>query len=120
MHHVNADTIAGLKLPGRVWSKLIGPEDGGCQNMVLGRVTFPPGSNPGPHKHDREEEVCYVLSGTGESRVGERTIQLKPGDAVYIEPGVEHGCKNTGTEPLVMISIFSPPVKPGSYDKKPS
>lgn len=120
MHYIKSSQVAGLQLPGRVWVKLVAPDEGGCQNMVLGVVTFPPGSDPGTHKHEREEEIIYVIAGSGETRVGDRTLPLEPGVAVFTEPGVEHGIKNTGSGPLVLVSVFSPPVKPGSYDKKKS
>lgn len=118
MHYVQVKEIEGLQLPGRLWKKLIGPDDGDCQNMIFGVVTFPPGSDPGTHSHENEEEVIYVISGNGETKVGDRTYPLEPGVAVFTEPGIEHGVKNTGSEPLVLISVFSPPVRPGSYDKK--
>ncbi len=120
MHYVKEQQLEGTQLPGRLWKKLIGPEDGACQNMILGVVSFPPGSDPGTHVHQKEEEIIYVISGCGETKVGDRTLPLEPGAAVFTEPGVEHGVKNTGTEPLVLISVFSPPVRPGSYDKKPA
>ena len=118
MHYVKEQDIDGLQLPGRLWKKLIGPEEGGCQNMIFGVVAFPSGSDPGTHKHEQEEEIIYVISGSGETRVGNKVYPLEPGAAVFTEPGVEHGVKTLGDEPLVLISVFSPPVKPGSYDKK--
>ena len=117
MHYTEEKNIEGLELPGRVWKKLIGPDNGDCNNMILGVVTFPPGSDPGTHKHEKEEEIIYVISGHGETRVGNSVYPLNPGVAVFTEPGIEHGVKTLGDEPLVMISVFSPPVKPGSYDK---
>lgn len=118
MHYIQEKDIQGLQLPGRFWKKLVGPDDGNCQNMILGVVTFPPGSDPGTHLHEREEEIIYVISGAGKTRVGDKVYALAPGVAVFTEPGIEHGVKNTGDQPLVMISVFSPPVRPGSYDKK--
>jgi quercetin dioxygenase-like cupin family protein len=118
MHYVKAQDISGLQLPGRLWKKLIGPDDGNCQNMILGVVSFPPGSDPGTHNHAAEEEIIYVVSGRGETRVGDKVYPLEPGVAVFTEPGVEHGVKTIGDEPLVLVSVFSPPVRPGSYDKK--
>ncbi len=118
MHYIKEQDIEGLQLPGRLWKKLIGPEEGDCQNMILGVVIFPPESNPGTHKHDNEEEIIYVISGRGETQVGDKVYPLEPGVAVFTEPGVEHGVKTLGDEPLVLISVFSPPVRPGSYDKK--
>ncbi len=120
MHYIKEQELEGTQLPGRLWKKLVGPENGGCQNMILGVVSFPPGSDPGTHVHHKEEEIIYVISGCGETRVGDRTLPLEPGVAVFTESGVEHGVKNTGAESLVLISVFSPPVRPGSYDKKPA
>ncbi len=118
MHYVREQEVEGIELPGRLWKKLIGPENGGCKNMIFGVVTLPPGSNPGTHVHAREEEIIYIISGRGETKVGDNIYPLKPGVAVFTEPGIEHGVKTLGDEPMVMISVFSPPVKPGSYDKK--
>ena len=118
MHYVKEQEKTGIQLPGRVWKKLIGPEDGGCKNMIFGIVRFPPGSNPGTHFHEKEEEIIYVLSGRGETQVGDKIYSLEPGVAVFTEPGVEHCVKTLGSEPLILISVFSPPVKIGSYDKR--
>jgi len=118
MYHVKEKDVGGIQLPGRLWKKLIGPENGGCKNMIFGVVSFPPDSNPGTHVHPNEEEIIYVLSGHGETKVGGKTYPLEPGVGVFAEPGVEHGIKTLGNEPLILISVFSPPVKPGSYDRK--
>ncbi len=118
MHYVKEQDVEGNQLPGRLWKKLIGPENGGCKNMIFGVVTFPSGSNPGTHVHAAEEEIIYILSGKGEAKVGGKTYALEPGVGIFAEPGVEHGIKTLGNEPLVLVSVFSPPVKPGSYDKK--
>lgn len=118
MYYIKEQDVEGMQLPGRLWKKLVGPEDGDCQNMILGVVTFPPGSDPGTHRHEREEEIIYVISGQGETRVGDQVYPLEPGVTVFTEPGMEHGVKTLGDEPLVLISVFSPPVRPGSYDKK--
>jgi quercetin dioxygenase-like cupin family protein len=118
MHWVQSKTVDQINLPGRQWKKLIGPDVGGCNNMIMGLVTFPPGSDPGQHQHETEEEIIYVLSGKGETKVGDSIYPLEPGVTVFTEPGIPHGVKTIGDEPLVLISVFSPPVKPGSYDKK--
>lgn len=86
--------------------------------MIFGIVTFPVGSNPGTHVHAGEEEIIYIISGKGETKVGGKAYPLEPGVGIFVEPGVEHGVKTLGNEPLVLVSVFSPPVKPGSYDKK--
>ena len=118
MHYVNQKEVKGIDLPGRNWKKLIDPEASGCRNMIFGVVTFPPGSDPGTHVHASEEEIIYVISGKGETRVADKVYPLEPGVTVFTEPGVAHGVKTLGEEPLVLVSVFSPPVRPGSYDKK--
>lgn len=118
MYYVQEKDVKGISLPGRLWKKLIGPEDGGCKNMIFGVVSFPPGSDPGTHVHLGEEEIIYVLSGHGKTKVGDKIYDLEPGVCVFTEPGIEHGVKTLGDEPLVLVSVFSPPVKPGSYNKK--
>ena len=118
MHYVHEKEVKGLDLPGRNWKKLIDPETSGCRNMILGVVIFPPGSDPGTHVHEREEEIIYVISGKGETRVADKVYPLEPGITVFTEPGIAHGVKTLGAEPLVLVSVFSPPVRPGSYDKK--
>lgn len=118
MHYVKEQEVEGVQLPGRLWKKLIEPDTSGCRNMIFGVVSFPPGSDPGTHSHASEEEIIYVLSGRGETRIDDKVYPLEPGIAIFTEPGMEHGVKTLGDEPLVLISVFSPPVKPGSYDKK--
>ena len=118
MHYIKEQDVKGLDLPGRLWKKLIGPDEGGCQNMIFGMVSFPPGSDPGQHQHENEEEIIYVVSGKGETKVGDTIYPLEPGVTVFTEPGIPHGVKTIGDEPLILVSVFSPPVKPGSYDKK--
>ena len=118
LHYVKEQKVDGVPLPGRLWKKLIGPENSECKNMIFGLVSFPPKSDPGTHVHLGEEEIIYVLSGRGETKVGGKIYPLEPGVAVFTQPGIEHGVKTLGDEPLVLISVFSPPVKPGSYDKK--
>ncbi|HBB18379.1 MAG TPA: hypothetical protein DCZ97_15780 [Syntrophus sp. (in: bacteria)] len=118
MHYVKEKEVKGLDLPGRNWKKLIDPETSGCRNMIFGVVTFPPGSDPGTHVHVGEEEIIYVISGKGETRVADKVYPLEPGVTVFTEPGIAHGVKTLGKDPLVLVSVFSPPVRPGSYDKK--
>jgi len=38
MYYIKEQDVEGLQLPGRLWKKLVGPEDGDCQNMIFGVV----------------------------------------------------------------------------------
>ncbi len=77
---------------------------------------FPAGSAPEGHVHEAEEETIYIVSGRGELRTPEGTATLEPGVSVFIPMGLEHATASFGPEPLELVSIFSPPVVPGSYE----
>lgn len=103
-------------LPGRDWSLLVGPQNVTAKNLTLGLAHFPGGSAPEGHVHQAEEEVIYIVSGTGELITPEGSVHLGPGTAVYIPPGLHHATVCHGPEPLELLSVFSPPVIPGSYE----
>ena len=61
-----------------------------------------PGSAIGYHLQ-QEDEIYYVLSGTGEMIMNEKTFVVSAGDAILTRPGSSHGLKQTGKEDLVII-----------------
>ncbi|MEM2875379.1 MAG: cupin domain-containing protein [Candidatus Bathyarchaeia archaeon] len=75
---------------------------------------FEPGESMKAHVHTVPEEIYYVLSGKGEMVLGDRTIPIEAGMAIYIPPNVVHAPRNTGTEKLVIAFIHSPP-ETGEY-----
>jgi quercetin dioxygenase-like cupin family protein len=74
-------------------------------------VEFASGAATGTHLH-RGHEFAYVLEGTGVFEVdGEPSRTLKPGEAMYLVPGVRHNTKNASTEAplkLLVCSIAEP------------
>ena len=103
-------------LPGRDWFLYVGPENTAAQNLTVGYGTFPPGSAPPGHIHPTQEEVVFILSGHGELVTPEGKVSLEPGTAVYIPVGLHHATVSHGPGPLEMVTSFSPPVAPGSYE----
>ena len=106
-------------LPGREWFLYIGPENTDAKNATLGVAVFPAGSAPPGHVHPAEEELIYIVAGHGQLVTPEGTVALAPGTAVYVPVGLHHATVSEGPEPLELISVFSPPVVPGSYERKP-
>ena len=106
-------------LPGRDWLLYVGPESTDARNLTVGWATFPPGSAPPGHVHPTQEEVVYIISGHGELVTPARTVALEPGTAVYIPVGLHHATVSRGPGPLEMVTSFSPPVVPGSYENIP-
>jgi quercetin dioxygenase-like cupin family protein len=105
-----------IALPGREWGLLLGPDNVAARNMTLGYAIFPSGSAPPGHVHLAEEEMIYVLSGRGRLVAPDMVVELEPGVAVYIPVGVEHATVAGDAEPLHLLTAFSPPVVPGSYE----
>ena len=105
-------------LPGRDWYLCIGPENSEARNATLGLAVFPPDSAPEGHVHPGEEELLYIVSGRGRLVTPQGTIELTPGTSVYIPPGLHHATASFGPAPLELVSVFSPPVAPGSYEAR--
>jgi len=76
----------------------------------------PEGALP-EHKHEKTEELAYILSGEGIARIdrdGEpRDMPIRPGYVWYNPPGVWHAVRNTGDAPLVMVFATIPNVDDG-------
>jgi mannose-6-phosphate isomerase-like protein (cupin superfamily) len=55
-----------------------------------------------------QEEVYFVVEGTGEMCLGEERRTVTTGQAVFIPPGVYHQLTNIGDKPLRMIYCYGP------------
>lgn len=85
---------------------LSGDETG--QAFALEVLTLPPyASGPGAHAH-AHGEGHYVLSGTLAATLGERTVIVRAGSAVHVEPDLPHTCWNPGASPVVVLLIQAP------------
>jgi len=60
------------------------------------------------HLHRAHEEVIVVRSGRARARVGDRTVELGPGDVLLVPKDTVHGARTIGEEPLVGVSVFAP------------
>ena len=113
---VTRQEAEAFNLPGRDWFLYIGPETSPAENMTVGFATFPAGSAPPGHVHPTQEEIIYIVSGHGELVTPEGTAALEPGTVVYIPIGLHHATVSNGPGALEMVTSFSPPVVPGSYE----
>jgi len=113
---VRRQDAAVYHLPGRDWQLCIGPENSDAKRLTLGVAVFPEGSAPAGHVHEAAEEAIYIVSGRGELVTPEGSVDLVPGTSVYIPVGLPHATISHGPGPLELVSVFSPPVVPGSYE----
>lgn len=73
-----------------------------------------PADSAAPKNPHNEEEIYYVLSGSGKLRVGDDTHEVAAGDLVYVEPNLEHDFFDI-TEEITVLIIFGPATDPVSY-----
>ncbi|SNB47219.1 cupin domain-containing protein [Geobacter sp. DSM 9736] len=88
---------------------LIVKAEAGLLSVHRGRIE--PGGEIFPHTHDVEAETFYILSGDAECTMGSDTLVFRAGNCGFAPPGVLHGLRNTGSSPVELLAIFTPPLK---------
>jgi mannose-6-phosphate isomerase-like protein (cupin superfamily) len=73
---------------------------------LLARLRLQKGSSIGYHMHEGEEEVFYILSGTGHVTEQGISSPVGPGDAVLTGGGSGHSIENLGDEPLEFLATI--------------
>ncbi|GAB5376798.1 MAG: hypothetical protein AcusKO_32600 [Acuticoccus sp.] len=66
-----------------------------------------PGGTCTLHVHTGKTETWLVVDGTGEARIGEAAVAIRPGDVLVTEPGTPHGMVNTGATALRFVNIVA-------------
>lgn len=69
-------------------------------------LTLPPGAGIGPHRHDQEDELYYVVAGSGLLEEGGESRRVGAGDAVLTGRGASHAIRNDGAEPLEILAVI--------------
>ncbi len=64
-----------------------------------------------PHFHKGHTEIILVVKGSGQTLVKGKWISIRPGTVHYNPAKKIHSIQNTGTEPLVTLTIFTPALK---------
>lgn len=79
-----------------------------AKNFSMGFVVLEPNGGQVPWHNQEQEEVYFVVEGTGEMCLGEERRTLSSGQAVFIPPTVFHQLTNIGETPLTMIYCYGP------------
>jgi mannose-6-phosphate isomerase-like protein (cupin superfamily) len=77
-------------------------------NFSLGHVTLEPDGGQVPWHQQDQEEIYFIVEGTGEMCLGSERTTVHAGQAVYIPPQVFHQLTNTGSAPMRMIYCYGP------------
>jgi mannose-6-phosphate isomerase-like protein (cupin superfamily) len=104
------NTTDGRRYPARRWTRNLvgGASDVQAQNFSMGFVVLDPQGGQVPWHNQDQEEVYFVLDGTGEMCLGDELQTVTSGQAVFIPPGVFHQMTNVGDTPLQMLYCYGP------------
>src|SRR5947208_14401263 len=113
------ETTAGVKLVGPTDGKLGFLGSIGVRFMIDGSETdggfslvehpMSPRALAAPlHRHTREDEYSYVLTGRMGALLGDEVLEAGPGDLVFKPRNQWHTFWNAGDEPCRILEIISP------------
>jgi quercetin dioxygenase-like cupin family protein len=71
------------------------------------------------HTHEDANEIQFILAGEGSFWLGEREVQVKPGDFIIIPKGTVHAGSRASTGRFRSIAIKLPPQQQGDMHPVP-
>jgi quercetin dioxygenase-like cupin family protein len=83
-----------------------GPET--ANRYALSHSTVVVGGGALEHRHSREAEAFYVLTGTLRFLIDGRTVTLGKGDHLHAEPGLKYSFEALGPEPAEVLILYAP------------
>ena len=69
------------------------------------RILVYPGKRLSLQRHQRRSEHWHIIQGMATVTVGERIVDLKPGESIDIKRGEIHRVENTGREDTAFIEV---------------
>jgi mannose-6-phosphate isomerase-like protein (cupin superfamily) len=79
-----------------------------AKHFSIGNVVLDPNGGQVPWHNQEQEEVYFIIEGTGEMCLGDKRQVVTSGQAVYIPPGLFHQLTNIGDTPLRMLYCYGP------------
>lgn len=79
------------------------------EHSQLVLMTVPAGGEIGDEVHENTDQILTFISGRGEADLNGETHPIEAGDQCAVPAGAQHNFRNTGDEPLVLYTIYSPP-----------
>ena len=80
----------------------------GSEEFMAGITIFEPGEASSYHIHPESEEINLVIAGSGLVVSEGEEAAFGPGQAMWVPKGVYHQHKNTGSEPLKLLWVYTP------------
>jgi mannose-6-phosphate isomerase-like protein (cupin superfamily) len=76
--------------------------------FTFGVIEIACGRELDAHVHEDEDDAFYILEGEMTFILGGDRVKAPPGAFVLVPPGVEHGFRNDGGQPVRMLNIHAP------------
>lgn len=84
-------------------------QNGDSPDLVAGYEELAPGVDIQRHMHLVADEILFIHRGSGIATLGGRESVIRAGATIYIPRNVWISVRNTGTEPLGVLFVFSKP-----------
>ena len=84
----------------------VGPKNSGATQVFVGTMDLPGGAVIPTHRHDRDEEVLYVLEGEVAVVLNGRELRAKTGDTVFVPVGTWMTVRNSGSGLARLLGII--------------
>lgn len=98
------DQIGPLQPNGDLRSRLLGATEQGTIAVQSGNVI--------KHYHADAHEIQYIVEGSGSFWLGDKEVEVKPGDLIIIPKGTVHAGSKATSGRFKAISIKMPPQRP--------
>jgi uncharacterized RmlC-like cupin family protein len=111
LHHIGGDDLLGdtAQSPGMRRLEAISGRTVGAEHLWMGRTHVTPSTRSANHHHGESETAIYVVSGNPVfvflEDGGERRLETKPGDYVFIPPFVPHREENPSSSDEAVVVI---------------
>ena len=73
---------------------------------LIAKITINPGCSIGLHEHKAEEEIYYIMNGTGIVNDNGTEREVSAGDAVLTGGGAFHSIENKKDIPLQLLAVI--------------
>ena len=103
MEHLKIGELVEFSLEKRIRKKLCSSE-----KMVAGLLCYEPGQSTPVHHHPKQDEIFYVVEGSGQMIVDNEKVSLHPTSLIFLPAQASHGITAATDSRLVILFIKAP------------
>ena len=113
---VDENKVETKELPGRSLKWLFTPEMKQSDKFTFNVVNIKPGNTVKPaHAHLNNEELIYIVSGSGKVYIDGEVSEVEAGTAILFSKGSVHMLRNSGDVDMKVACFFTPPATLNDY-----